>query len=158
MRVDDRDDETVYAAHAAELVRFATTLIGVADAPDVVADAFLRVAASPAWGAARDKRALWLRTIVFEARSFARSADRRRARERQDSVTVSTRSSDGAVIADEHVVSALDQLSPQQRAIVVLTYWMDLDPTAIAEVLDVSDGAVRKQLARARARLREELA
>lgn len=62
------------------------------------------------------------------------------------------------MIADEHVVSALDQLSPQQRAIVVLTYWMDLDPTAIAEVLDVSDGAVRKQLARARARLREELA
>jgi DNA-directed RNA polymerase specialized sigma24 family protein len=40
---------------------------------------------------------------------------------------------------------------------VFLTYWADQTPADIAEVLDVSEGTVRKQLARARARLREVL-
>ncbi len=158
MKVDERSDESVYAAHAAELVRFATALVSVSDAPDVVADAFLRVAATPTWAAARDKRALWLRTIVFEARSFTRSAGRRRAREHRVAVSESSSPGEGVVLADERIVDALDQLSSQQRTVVVLTYWMDLEPSAIAGLLDVSDGAVRKQLARARARLREELA
>lgn len=158
MKVDDRSDESVYAAHAAELVRFATAVVGVADAPDVVADAFLRVAATPTWAVARDKRALWLRTIVFEARSWHRSAGRRRAREQRVAAQESTRSENGTVLADERIAHALDQLSTQQRAVVVLTYWMDLEPSAIADLLGVADGTVRKQLARARARLREELA
>jgi RNA polymerase sigma factor (sigma-70 family) len=41
--------------------------------------------------------------------------------------------------------------------VVVLTYWMDLTPAAIAELLEVSEGSVRKQLARARARMKEAL-
>ena len=50
------------------------------------------------------------------------------------------------------------KLSPQQRAVVVLTYWQDLTPSAVAELLDVSEGAVRKHLARARKHLRRVLA
>jgi hypothetical protein len=33
MEVDERSDETVYADHASELVRFATGLVGIDDAP-----------------------------------------------------------------------------------------------------------------------------
>jgi RNA polymerase sigma factor (sigma-70 family) len=55
------------------------------------------------------------------------------------------------------VAAALDLLPLQQRAVVVLTYWLDLDPASVAQVLGVSDGTVRKQLARARARLKEAL-
>lgn len=48
----------------------------------------------------------------------------------------------------------LQQLSGQQRVMVYLTYWHDWDPATIAATLDVGEGTVRKQLARARARLR----
>ena len=52
---------------------------------------------------------------------------------------------------------AVDRLSVQQRAVILLTYWMDLDPKSTAERLGISEGAVRRHLARARARLREVL-
>jgi len=52
---------------------------------------------------------------------------------------------------------ALSELSPQQRAVVYLTYWDDLTPAQIAVLLDVAEGTVRKQLARAREALRRIL-
>jgi RNA polymerase sigma factor (sigma-70 family) len=55
------------------------------------------------------------------------------------------------------VREAVGTLSLRQRAVVVLTYWADLDPATIAERLGISDGSVRRHLARARARLREAL-
>jgi RNA polymerase sigma-70 factor (ECF subfamily) len=48
-------------------------------------------------------------------------------------------------------------LSPQQRAVVYLTYWDDLTPAQVAVLLAVSEGTVRKQLARARVHLRRIL-
>ena len=155
MEVDDRSDESVYAAHAAELVRFATGLVGIDDAPDVVVDAFVRVIGSPVWAGARDRRALWVRAVVFESRSMVRSSVRRRERERR--VAVPALASEETTAVDTHVVDALDVLSVQQRAVVMLTYWLDLTPASIAELLDVSEGSVRKQLARARARMKEVL-
>ena len=155
MEVDDRSDESVYAAHAAELVRFATGLVGIDDAPDVVVDAFVRVIRSPVWPEARDRRALWVRAVVFESRSMVRSSVRRRERERR--VAVPALVSEETTAVDTHVVDALDVLSVQQRAVVMLTYWLDLTPASIAELLDVSEGSVRKQLARARARMKEVL-
>ena len=53
--------------------------------------------------------------------------------------------------------AALAVLSVQQRTAVFLTYWCGLTPGEVARVLDTSEGTVRKQLARARARLREVL-
>lgn len=156
MGVDDRSNEAVYEAHAGELVRFATGLVGVDDAPDVVADAFLRVTRSPVWTDARDRRVIWLRAVVYESRSMVRSSVRRRERERRVAVPA-TAESDDRQGNDREIADALDQLPVQQRAVVVLTYWMDLTPAAIAELLEVSEGSVRKQLARARARMKEAL-
>jgi RNA polymerase sigma-70 factor (ECF subfamily) len=156
MGVDDRSDEAVYEAHAGELVRFATGLVGVDDAPDVVADAFLRVTRSPVWSDARDRRVLWLRAVVYESRSMVRSSVRRRERERRVAVPAMAESGDRQG-NDRVIADALDQLPVQQRTVVVLTYWMDLTPAAIAELLEVSEGSVRKQLARARARMKEAL-
>ena len=45
-------------------------------------------------------------------------------------------------------------LSPRQRAAVVLTYWDDLPPDETAEILEMSEGSVKKHLARARSKLR----
>jgi DNA-directed RNA polymerase specialized sigma24 family protein len=103
MTVDVRSDAAVYAAHATEMVRFATGLVGPSDAPDVVADAFVRLSAAPVWAAALDRRALWYRAVLFEARSFQRSTARRRDREVR--VAVGDRVS---VHEPEPLVEALD--------------------------------------------------
>lgn len=154
MDLDTRSDADVYAAHAAELVRFATGLVGPHDAPDVVADAFVGLMGSPAWTGARDRRALLYRAVLFRAQSHHRSTARRRVRESREAPR------DAVDFPDlrPDVADAVARLSPQQRAVVVLTYWQDLTPAAVAALLDVSEGAVRKHLARARKQLRKVLA
>ena len=155
MDVVESTDEEVYAAHAAEVVRFACTLVGATDAPDVTADAFVKVTTSSVWADARDPKALWMRAVVFQARTWQRANSRRRAREHRAPRVPTVVA--GPEPGDPHVAAALEQLPMQQRAAVVLTYWLDLDPAGVADVLGVSEGTVRKQLARARARIREVL-
>ena len=64
---------------------------------------------------------------------------------------------DGHDPRSDRIIVALRSLSVQQRAVVHLTYWEDLTPAAVAERLGVSDGTVRRQLARGRDRLRKVL-
>jgi len=99
---------------------------------------------------------LWVRAVVFESRTFVRSAVRRRDRERRVAVPLAVVDAETADRVEE-ISAALDELSQQQREVLVLTYWDDLQPSAVAVVLDVSEGSVRKQLARARARMKEAL-
>ncbi len=153
--MDDRSDEAVYATHSSELVRFAAGLVGPDDAPDVVVEAFLRVTRSAVWDRARDKRALWYRAVVFEARSLTRSTARRQVRERRVAATAPTTMVEAS--RDQRVAEALAVLSSQQRAVVMLTYWADLDPAGVGRLLGISDGSVKKQLARARRKLKGEL-
>ena len=55
------------------------------------------------------------------------------------------------------VLAAVRQLSPRQRAVVVLTYWEDLAPDEVASILGTSQGSVKQHLARARSKLRRVL-
>jgi DNA-directed RNA polymerase specialized sigma24 family protein len=132
-------DTELYRRHADELIRYATVLVGPADAPDVVTDAVLSAFGSPSWRHVDSPRAYLYRSVLNTATSWRRANG--------PSVTTS----DGAV--DVH--RALAHLSPQQRAVVFLTYWEDLTPAQIATTLGISEGSVRKQLARARAQLRK---
>ena len=154
MKVDTRSDAAIYAAYAPELVRFATGLIGPTDAADVVADAFVALLTAPVWAEAENHRALLYRRVLFEARSRVRSAQRRRFREDRAERVTTVEFPD----LRPDIAAAVLRLSPQQRAVVVLSYWQDLTPTAVADLLDISEGAVRKHLARARAHLRRVLA
>ena len=106
------------------------------------------------WRATDSHRALLYRRVYLEAQSWTRSHHRRRDRERRAAST--ERMPDFPELQPE-VAAAVQELSPQQRAVVFLTYWNDLTPTSIAALLDVSDGTVRKQLARARAHLKKAL-
>lgn len=155
MTLTERDTE-LYRRHADELIRYATVLVGPADAPDVVTDAVLAAFGSRGWHDVEHPRAYLFRTVLNTASSWKRSSGRRRHRE----VVVAMRPAapphtpDGEI--DAH--RALATLSPQQRAIVYLAYWDDLTPSQIAVTLGLTEGAVRKQLARARAHLRGVLA
>lgn len=155
MNVDDQTDEMVYAAHASQMVRFASGMVGPDDAPDVVAEAFVRIASSAVWSHAVNRKSLWAQAVVNESKSWVRSAARRRAREQR--VHAATPSTIHVDEPERGVDDALDTLSVQQRAVVLCTYWLDLDPSKTAELLGVSNGTVRKQLARARARLKVAL-
>ena len=39
------------------------------------------------------------------------------------------------------------ELSVKQRAVIVLTYWEDLSPSAVAQLMGISEGAVKRHLA-----------
>ncbi len=142
-----------YSRHAVALTRFATGLVGPSDAADVVSDALARLLASPLWAEARDQRAVLYRAVLWEARMHHRSTGRRRAREHRASTVEAYEMAD---ISPE-VAATVAALSPQQRAVIFLTYWEDLDVRAVAALLDVGEGTVRRQLARARSKLREVL-
>lgn len=153
MTASDRSNAEVYREHAAELVRYATVLVGPADAADVVADAVLGAFGSRVWPTVTNRRAYLYRAVYHRALDLRRGAARRHRRE------AVTASSDSVVGAEPSLDAqrALDHLPAQQRAVVFLTYWADLTPAQAAELLDVSEGTVRKQLARARTTLRRVL-
>jgi RNA polymerase sigma-70 factor (ECF subfamily) len=149
--VEQDSDEAVYEKYAGELIRFATALVGPSDAADVLSTAILRVFASRGWRDVRDHRAYLARAVLNEARMHHRSTMRRRAREHR----FAPRNEVEPPEIRPEVLERVGRLSVRQRAVVVLTYWDDLDPVEIARRLDISAGAVRRHLARAHRRLRE---
>ncbi|GAA3374095.1 SigE family RNA polymerase sigma factor [Streptomyces sannanensis] len=55
------------------------------------------------------------------------------------------------------LLSALAELPPRARAMVVLRYWEDLSVQTVAELLQCSEGTVKSQCSRALTRLRARL-
>ena len=150
--MDDVDGE-LYRKHADELTRFATGLVGPNHAADVVSEAFLGCLDSPKWEMVTEKRAYLFRSVYNSAAEFHRSSLRRQLREAQSAQRDS-------IVPPEvrpEVLAAVALLSLQQRAVIVLTYWNDLDSADIARLLQISDGSVRRHLARGRSKLRKVL-
>ncbi len=146
-------DEEIYRKYADDLVRFATGLVGPFDAQDVVTDACLRAFGAGGWHGVSNHRAYLYRSVLNQARSHHRSTIRRRLRE----LRAATSEEEAPYEVDVDVLAAVDKLSVQQRASVVLTYWEDLTPAEVGSRLGISEGSVKRHLARARARLKELL-
>lgn len=149
------DDVETYRRHCDELIRYATVLVGPADAPDIVTEAVLAAFAAPSWRDVADRRAYLYRAVLHHAASHHRSAARRHRREQVAASRAPVQDEPPPDVVDAHLVLAA--LSEQQRAVTYLTYWEDLAPDRIAALLGVAEGTVRKQLARARDHLRRIL-
>lgn len=155
--------EEAYRRWADDLVAFASTLTGRDFAADAVADVFQRLLADPAtWASVRDPRGYLFRCVANAARANGRSAGRRRRREDVVWVADARRHDDAvegssALLIDRSIRTGMEALSDQQRSVVFLTYWMDEPVDRVAEILGVRSGTVRRQLARARQRLRGAL-
>jgi RNA polymerase sigma factor (sigma-70 family) len=152
MGVEEADAE-VYRKHSDDLIRFATGLVGPSDAPDIVSEALLGCLNSPGWMTVAEKRSYLYRSVYNKAAEFHRASRRRRSRE-----TLAARPElfEAPELRPE-VLTAVFTLSIQQRAVIVLTYWDDLTPSSIATLMDISEGSVKRHLARGRSRLKEAL-
>lgn len=148
--VDVGDVAECYEKHAGALVRFAASMVGPIDADDVVATAVVSVLAADL-DRVLDLRSYLYRATANAARKHWRTIERRGRRDRFAVVALVHDDEDFPV----DTLRRIAQLSAQQRAVVHLAYWEDLSPALIAERLGVSEGTVRRQLARARRRLRE---
>jgi RNA polymerase sigma factor (sigma-70 family) len=148
------DLEEAYRKYSDELIRFATGLVGPSDASDIVSSAMASCIGSQSWGSVRDPRRYLFRSVLNEARQAKRSDLRRVAREAR--ATLSSIASRADDVRPE-ILAALAALSVRQRAVIVLTYWDDLAPAAVATRLGIGEGSVRRHLARARKQLRTVL-
>jgi RNA polymerase sigma-70 factor (ECF subfamily) len=147
------DNEQVYRSYAVELTKYATGLVGPFDAADVVTDACLKAFSSRKWAEVGNQRAYLYRAVLSVATDHHRSTLSRRLRE----LKTAERESTPAQEIDIDVLRAVERLSMQQRAAVLLTYWADLPVDAVANQMGVSTGAVKRHLARARRHLKESL-
>ena len=149
----EAEDAEIYRKYSDDLVRYATGLVGPDDAADVVADAVLGCFSWTALESSRCETGYLYRSVFNKALELTRSARRRRFRE--------------AFVAPpelfEHpelrpeVLAAVFGLSAKQRSVIVLTYWDDLDPSSTAQLMNISEGSVKRHLARGRSRLKEVL-
>lgn len=138
--------------YATDLVRFATGLVGPFDAQDVVTDGCLKAFSSKSWNSVDNPRAYLYKAVLNQAHSAHRSASRRRAREAR--AAARDERTTPPVDVDVDVLRAVEKLSVQQRAVVMLTYWEDLGSADVASRLGIAEGSVKRHLARARKRLK----
>lgn len=152
------DDEATYRDHADELTAFATSILGPDLAADAVSAAVVSAFSSPRWGDVENRRAYLYRAVYNEALRIVQRDRMRSDRERlAGSHGDETRSDVELPNLRPDVADAVRELSTQQRAVIVLTYWQDMAIADVADHLGISDGAVRKHLARARTNLRSVL-
>lgn len=106
-----------------------------------------------------------LRIVANEARNRRRSAGRRAsltlraAAERP--LGESAPSPELAVLADERrasLLAGIDRLRAEDRTVLLLRYFLDLDEAEMAAALDTRRGTVKSRLSRALGRLRAVLA
>ncbi len=147
------DNEQIYRDYSSELTRYATGLVGPFDAADVVTDACLKAFSSKSWHDVMNHRAYLYRTVLTVATDHHRSTLTRRVREMKTAGPEAAAPQE----IDVDVLAAVNRLSMQQRAVVLLTYWADLPVETVADRMGISTGAVKRHLARARKRLQEWL-
>jgi RNA polymerase sigma-70 factor (sigma-E family) len=150
----------LFRDHHLELVRLALLMVGdVATAEDVVQDAFEHL--HRRWPGLRQPSSglAYVRSSVLNG---CRSVHRRAAVARKHVPELAGSSADGpdaASAADDRgeMAAALRRLPRRQREVLVLRYYLDLDPAEIAATLRITSSSVRSTLTRGLAALAREL-
>jgi RNA polymerase sigma-70 factor, ECF subfamily len=151
----------LYEDHAREVLAYALRRASTAqDAADVVADVYLvawrRIGEVPRGGDAR----LWLYGVARLTLANQRRGESRRARlaERlRAELSAAAQAAQPAEAGSSALLRALSTLGEEDREVLLLTGWEELEPGEIATVLDVSGVTVRSRLHRARRRLRRAI-
>jgi RNA polymerase sigma factor (sigma-70 family) len=146
--------------------RTAFLVVGDADeARDAAQEGFLRAhGALGRFRAGAEFRPWLLRIVANAARNRRRSASRRAdlaLRASRDAASGGAAPSPEALLlADERrreLLSAINGLRPEDRLVIALRWFMELNEEEMAAVMDVRRGTVKSRLSRATARLRDAL-
>lgn len=154
MELSDRE---IYEKNAADLIRYATVLVGPDQAPDVVSTVVLRILKRRSLGDLDDPRAYLFRSVANECRSWGRrrkssriALDRLFEREASEPLD--------SMVADRvSAAEAVWRLPPRHKSVAYLVYWLDLSISETAKVLGVRPGTVKRYVHEARERIRKEL-
>jgi RNA polymerase sigma-70 factor (ECF subfamily) len=140
------DLEAVYRQDGVKLWR---ALLAYTDDPDLAADAVAEAFAQAIGrgGAIRDVRRWIWRTAYRVAAGDLRERSRVRHGALPDGAAYDFR-------LDDELVAALQHLTPQQRAVIVLHYYADCPVIEIARRTGMNPLAVRSHLSRGRKRMR----
>lgn len=152
--------ESFYLCHGPEALRLAYLLTGDRElSEDLVQEAFVRVARRLTGLRNPDSFRWYLRrTVVNLANSHLRRRRVERAHQKRLVSSAAIAGTSEQDLATRQVVrDAIDQLSPRQRAVVVLRYYDDLTDQQIASLLGCPVGSVKSSLHRAAAALRQHL-
>jgi RNA polymerase sigma factor (sigma-70 family) len=146
------NDAEIYAELRMDLMRYATALVGVSDAGDVVSSVVTRVMAKDGLVGLDEPKAYLMRSILNEVRM------RHRSRSRETRAVLALKADAPQQRHEDHIDHVLDlimDLPPRQRAAVFLAYYEQYSPTEIAELMRCRPGTVRRYLHLARAKLKE---
>ena len=147
--------EEAFEKFGPELLRHASMLVGPSNAEDVVSEALVGALRSPFWISVEDPQAYLHRCVMNASNMLTRS--RSRAIRREWKAASLLIAGEQTLLERPDVLAALQGLSVQQRSVVYFTYWADQSPRTIAATLGISEGTVKRHLARARANLRRVL-
>ena len=148
------DFQQVVEAYGASLYRLACSFCGNrSDAQDAVQEVFLKYLQHPPDCDGPEKLRAWLMTATAnKCKDLLRSAHRRRTAPLTD-LPAPPEDTDEAL----EVRAALEKLPPGLRGVVYLFYYEQLPTKQIAQILHLSDSAVRSRLHTARKQLRDLL-
>lgn len=140
-------------SHWVSLVRLARSVVGDADAEDVVQEGLLRC-----WKKLPELRrpelfSLWARRIVLRS-CLKRSRRRRRWVDLTEAPEAATRPDPGAELDVERLLATL---APRQRAVMHMTVIERMSDGEIAEVMGIAPASVRSHRRRAREQLIHQL-
>jgi RNA polymerase sigma factor (sigma-70 family) len=142
-------DADIYAEVRLDLMRYATALVGVSDAGDLVSAVVTRVLARPGGlSGLDDPKPYLMKSLLNEARM----------RHRSGQIHAAKLQSLGSTTVDhghDQVLDLVMALPPRQRAAVYLTYYERYPAPEVAEMMGCRPATVRRYLFLARQRLRE---
>lgn len=143
------EDAAIWRKHKEELIRYATVVVGVDQAEDVLSTVVERILRRKgSLSSLDDPRPYLFRAVLNESRG----------RIRRLRVIPWERG-----IIEDHigfrpeVAEAVGSLPERQRAAVYLTYWRDLPVGEVADLMGCRPGTVKRYLHLARTRLRKVL-
>jgi RNA polymerase sigma-70 factor (ECF subfamily) len=146
--------DEVYAAERTNVVRTLTLIVGDRErAAELAQEAFVRLHVKWRKISAYERPGAWVRRVAIRLAVKDRARERRRPSDVVDERSFAP--ADAGVDVD--VQRALRDLPRQQRAAVVLHYYVGLPAAEIADAIGTSEATARVHLHRARQRLAEAL-
>lgn len=138
----------VYLKHRADLLRYATSLVGPSTAEDVVSTVVLRTIRRRSLSELENPFAYLMKGVLNESRSIWRKAVH---------LPIGDLDLGEAPPEVSETLDVVWKLPVRQRAALFLFYWEDRPVSEIAGLMGISAGTVKRYLHNARNRLKDQL-